>query len=100
MNEKFNKNAKVEQLTNIFLSCGEEKALSLKILSWDRTNFEKTETFSNMPVKAPTRDYPFYGYSEKPPHFNHLSGRAWGYGGPILVMHTSPRSLRGTGAAL
>ena len=32
MNEKFNKNAKVEQLTNMFLSRREEKALSLKIL--------------------------------------------------------------------
>ena len=32
MNEKFNKNAKVEQLTKRFLSCKEEKALSLKIL--------------------------------------------------------------------
>ena len=32
MNEKFNKNAKVEQLTNRFLSRGEEKTLSLKIL--------------------------------------------------------------------
>ena len=32
MNEKFNKNAKVEQLTNMFSSRGEEKALSLKIL--------------------------------------------------------------------
>ena len=32
MNEKFNESAKVEQLTNIFLSRGEEKALSLKIL--------------------------------------------------------------------
>ena len=32
MNEKFNKNAKVEQLTKMFLRRGEEKALSLKIL--------------------------------------------------------------------
>ena len=32
MNEKFNKNANVEQLTQMFLSCEEEKALSLKIL--------------------------------------------------------------------
>ena len=33
MNEKFNKNAKVEQLTKVVLSHGEEKALSLKILA-------------------------------------------------------------------
>ena len=30
MNEKFNKNAKVEQLTNIFLSRREEKGLIVK----------------------------------------------------------------------
>ena len=30
MNEKFNKNVKVEQLTNIFLSRGEEKGLIVK----------------------------------------------------------------------
>ena len=30
MDEKFNKNAKVEQLTNMFLSCGEEKGLIVK----------------------------------------------------------------------
>ena len=30
MNEKFNKNTKVEQLTNMFLNCGEEKGLTVK----------------------------------------------------------------------
>ena len=30
MNEKFNKNTKVEQLTNMFLSRGEEKGLTVK----------------------------------------------------------------------
>ena len=30
MNEKFNKNAKVEQLTNVFLSRGEEKGFIVK----------------------------------------------------------------------
>ena len=30
MNEKFNKNAKVEQLTNMFFSTGEEKGLIVK----------------------------------------------------------------------
>ena len=30
MNEKFNKNTKVEQLTKIFLSHGEEKGLTVK----------------------------------------------------------------------
>ena len=36
MNEKFNKNAKVEQLTNIFLSCGEEKGIIVKdpLMAW------------------------------------------------------------------
>ena len=32
MNEKFNKNAKVEQLTKIFLAVRKKKALLLKIL--------------------------------------------------------------------
>ena len=32
MNEKFNKNSKVEQLTNMFYAVGKKKALSLKIL--------------------------------------------------------------------
>ena len=30
MNEKLNKDAKVEQLTKMFLSCGEEKGLNVK----------------------------------------------------------------------
>ena len=30
INEKLNKNAKVEQLTNMFLSCEEEKGLIVK----------------------------------------------------------------------
>ena len=30
MNEKFNKNAKVKKLTNMFLSSGEEKGLIVK----------------------------------------------------------------------
>ena len=32
MNVKFNKNAKVEQLTKMFYAVGKKKALSLKIL--------------------------------------------------------------------
>ena len=32
MNEKFDKNAKVQQLTKVVLSHGKKKALSLKIL--------------------------------------------------------------------
>ena len=40
--------------------------------------------FFNVPVQAPTRDPPFYGYFEKPPHFSHLLRHAWGYGGHIL----------------
>ena len=36
MNEKFNKNAKVKQLTNMFLSRGEEKGLIVKdpLIKW------------------------------------------------------------------
>ena len=40
--------------------------------------------FFNVPVQTPTRDPPFYGYSEKPPHFSRLLRHAWGYGGHIL----------------
>ena len=43
--------------------------------------------FFNVPVQAPTLGQPFYSYSEKPPHFGHLLRRAWGYGGPILVLN-------------
>ena len=40
MNEKFNKNAKVEQLTKMFLSLGEEKGLIVK----DPLNSERATT--------------------------------------------------------
>ena len=40
-----------------------------------------------MPIQAPTRGQPFYGYSEKVPHFNRLSLRASGYRGHILVLN-------------
>ena len=43
--------------------------------------------FFNMPVQAPTWGQPFYGYSEKPPHFSHLLPRALGHGRPILVFN-------------
>ena len=46
--------------------------------------------FFNVPVQTPTRDPPFYGYSEKPPHFSRLLRHAWGYGGHILDL-TPPR---------
>ena len=44
--------------------------------------------FFNMPVQAPTRDQPFYVYSEKPAHFifSRPLQRAWEYGGSILVV--------------
>ena len=38
MNEKFNKNAKVEQLTKMFYAMRKKKALLLKILSLDRSD--------------------------------------------------------------
>ena len=47
----------------------------------------------NVPVQAPTRGHPFYGYSDKPPHFNRLLRRALGYGGPILILN--PRGPQG-----
>ena len=40
--------------------------------------------FFYVPVQTPTRDPPFYGYSEKPPHYSRLLRHAWGYGGHIL----------------
>ena len=43
--------------------------------------------FFNVPVQAPTRDPPLYGYSEKPPHFSRLLRHAWGYGGHILDLN-------------
>ena len=46
--------------------------------------------FFNVPVQTPTRDPPFYGYSEKPPHISRLLRHAWGYGGHILDL-TPPR---------
>ena len=56
MNEKFDKNAKVEQLTQMFLSHEEEKALPLKILYTvslclhDVTNVLNHESLSNKHV--------------------------------------------------
>ena len=49
--------------------------------------------FFNVPIQAPTRDPPFYSYSEKPPHFSRLLRHAWGYGGHILDL--TPGSPRG-----
>ena len=43
--------------------------------------------FFSVSVQALNRDQPFYGYSEKPPHFSRILRRAWGYGGPIVVVH-------------
>ena len=40
--------------------------------------------FFNVPVEAPTRGQPFYGYSKKPLHFSRLLLHTWGYGGRIL----------------
>ena len=36
--------------------------------------------FFNVSVQAPIRGQPFYGHSEKPPHFSRLIRHAWGYG--------------------
>ena len=44
MNEKFNKNAKVEQLTKMFLSRGEEKSLIVI--------FVQVQVVSNAVIKA------------------------------------------------
>ena len=48
--------------------------------------------FFNVPVQAPTRGQPFYGYSEKPFHFSRLLRHALGQGGHIL--HLTPGSPR------
>ena len=47
--------------------------------------------FFNVPVQAPTRGQPFYGYSEKPPQFSCLLRHARGYGGHILAFTTGSR---------
>ena len=39
--------------------------------------------FFNVPVQAPTRGHPFYGYAEKPPHLVAVGER----GGVVLVIH-------------
>ena len=49
--------------------------------------------FFNVPFQTPTRDSPFYGYSEKPPHFSRLLQHAWGYGGHILDLNPRGRRL-------
>ena len=49
--------------------------------------------FFNVPAQPPTPGQLFYGYSEKPPHFSRLLRRAWGYGGPIIVLN--PQGPRG-----
>ena len=46
--------------------------------------------FFNVPIQAPTRDPPFYEYSEKPPHFSRFLRDAWGYGGHILDLNPPP----------
>ena len=43
--------------------------------------------FFSVSVQALNRGQPFYGYFEKPPHFSCILRRAWGYGGPIVVVH-------------
>ena len=40
----------------------------------------------NVPVRAPTRGQPFYGYSEKPPQFSRLLRHTRGYGRHILAL--------------
>ena len=41
----------------------------------------------NVPVQAPAPGHPFYGYSEKTPHFSRLLRCAWGYGWPFLILN-------------
>ena len=48
MNEKFNKNAKVEQLTNMFLSRGEEKGIIVKDLLYTEQKM-KVSTHLKLP---------------------------------------------------
>ena len=70
---------------------GLKKKLNLRSGSRRHRHFVR---FFNVPVQAPTRDPPFYGYSEKPPHLRRLLRHAWGYGGHILDF--TPWSPRGT----
>ena len=43
--------------------------------------------FCSVSVQALTRGQPFYGHSDKPPHFSRILRRAWGYGEPIVVVY-------------
>ena len=54
---------------------GSKKKLNLRSGSQRHKHFVG---FFNVPVQAPTRDPPFYSYSEKPPHFSRLLRHAWG----------------------
>ena len=49
--------------------------------------------FFNVPVQASTRGHPFYGYSEKPPHFSRLLRCARRYGWPFLVLNSKGVTL-------
>ena len=51
--------------------------------------------FFNVPVQAPTRGQPLYGYSKKLSRFRHLLRQWWGCGGHILVLTPGPH--RGLG---
>ena len=46
-------------------ACGLKKKLNLRFGSQRHKHFAG---FFNVPVQAPTRGHPFYGYYEKPPH--------------------------------
>ena len=43
--------------------------------------------FFNVPVQAPTRGQPFYGYAEKQPHFSRLLRHSWRYVRSILALN-------------
>ena len=53
-----------------------------------QADWRRSWTYGRAPVLTPTRDPPFYAYSEKPPHFSRLLRHAWGYGGHILDLNT------------
>ena len=52
MNEKFNKNTKVEQLTNMCLSCGEEKGLTVKDPLFTKFGFSAKEKLALTTIES------------------------------------------------
>ena len=67
MNEKFNKNAKVEKLTKMFLSHGEEKGLIVKdpFLSCKVPTPERQSIYKNLSISKSNSNLLTYIYISK-----------------------------------